>query len=59
MAERGRLKIKDIVQGTKLAPNTVSGIYNDKAARIDKDTLNKLCSFLKCDVSDLIEYVPD
>lgn len=28
-------------------------------AEIPYKTLNKLCSLLSCDVSDIIEYVPD
>lgn len=26
---------------------------------ISIDTLDKLCNYLKCDISDIIEYIPD
>ena len=34
-------------------------LYNEKAGRIDFKTLDKLCSALGCQPSDILEYVPD
>ena len=39
---RKRLKIADVVAGTGLAINTVSGLYHDKVKRVDLETLDKL-----------------
>ncbi|MGG4034226.1 helix-turn-helix transcriptional regulator [Paenibacillus cisolokensis] len=55
---RKRLKVSDVVAGTGLAINTVSGLYHDKVKRVDLETLDKLCSFLGVGVGDLLEHVP-
>jgi len=53
---RKRLNQRDVVRGTGLAINTVAGLYNDKARRVDMDTLDKLCSFLGVTVGEILEY---
>lgn len=53
---RKRLKVSDVVAGTGLATNTVSGLYHDKAKRVDLDTLDKLCSFLDVSVGEIYEH---
>ncbi|MGG1598016.1 helix-turn-helix domain-containing protein [Paenibacillus naphthalenovorans] len=53
---RKRLKIADVVAGTGLAINTVSGLYHDKVKRVDLETLDKLCLFLDVGVGDILEY---
>lgn len=35
---------------------TVSNQYNDKATRVDFDTLDKLCRLFDCDVGDLLQW---
>lgn len=51
-----RYKIEDIHNGTGLSRTTISKLYHDKMERVDYETLNKLCLFLKCQVGDLLEY---
>jgi putative transcriptional regulator len=53
---RKRLKVTDVVAGTGLAVNTVSGLYHDKAKRVDLETIDKLCTFLEVTVGDLFEH---
>jgi putative transcriptional regulator len=53
---RKRLKVADVVAGTGLAINTVSGLYHDRVKRVDLDTLEKLCLFLDVGVGDIIEF---
>lgn len=50
-----RLKIKDVHIMSGLSRNTVSGLYNEKATRIDYDTVVKLCGLFECTVGDLFE----
>jgi putative transcriptional regulator len=54
-----RLNIQDVFEATGLSRRTISELYHDKVTRVDYGTINKLCSFLKCEVKDLIEYTVD
>ncbi|WP_068783194.1 helix-turn-helix domain-containing protein [Paenibacillus phocaensis] len=56
---RKRLKISDVVAGTGLAINTVSGLYHDKVKRVDLETLDKLCDFLEVGIGDILEHVKE
>lgn len=56
---RKRLKISDVVSGTGLAINTVSGLYHDKVKRVDLETLDKLCDFLEVGIGDILEHVKE
>ena len=53
-----RYSIQDVHALTGLSRSTVSNLYNDKATRIDFDTLEKLCSLFKCSANDLFEVNP-
>ena len=48
-----RLKIQDVHLRSGLSRNTVSSLYNDKATRIDYDTVVRLCSLFECSIEDL------
>lgn len=50
-----RYSIQDVHNLTGLSRGTVSNLYNDKATRIDYDTLEKLCCLFECSASDLFE----
>lgn len=50
-----RYSIQDVHTLTGLARSTVSNLYNDKATRIDFDTLEKLCLLFKCSANDLFD----
>jgi len=56
---RKRLKIADVVAGTGLAINTVSGLYHDKVKRVDLETLDKLCDFLGVGIGEILEHVKE
>lgn len=43
--------------GVRLA--TINALYNEYAKRVNLVDLDKLCKYLKCELSDLVEYVPD
>jgi len=53
---RRRLSQRDVVRGTGLAINTVAGLYNDKAKRVDMETLDKLCDFLEVSVGEILVH---
>lgn len=44
---------------TGVRNNTINAYYNDYAKRFNRDDIDKICQALECDISDLIEYVPD
>ena len=44
---------------TGLAYSTINEMCNNRTRRIDFDTIDVLCSALRCSVADIIEYVPD
>ena len=58
-ADRDVLKIGAMAERARLSPQTVSGIWNNHALRIDLATLNALCTALHCTPGDLLEYVPE
>jgi putative transcriptional regulator len=48
-----RFRIQDVHERTGLARRTISGLYNDKATRIDFSTVEKLCQLFECGVDQL------
>lgn len=44
---------------TGIRASTVNDIYNEFAERVSLEHLNRICEVLDCNVSDLIEYIPD
>lgn len=54
MMGKYRYTIQYVHEQTGLARNTISNLYNDKATRIDFDTLDRLCSFFECDIADIL-----
>ena len=58
MGER-KLKISDVERGTGLHRNSITLLYRETANRVELDTINKLCDYFNCTVSDLFEYLPD
>jgi len=50
-----RYSIQDVHILTGLSRSTVSSLYNDKATRIDFETLEKLCQLFRCHAGELFE----
>lgn len=44
---------------TGIRPSTIGDIFNEFAERISLDHLDKFCKALDCDISDILEYIPD
>lgn len=57
MGER-KLKIADVARMTGLHRNTITLLYEETAARIDLDAIDKLCEVFGCRVGDLLEKIP-
>jgi putative transcriptional regulator len=58
MGER-RLKIADVARDTGISRGALTRIYNETAERLDVESLDKLCSYFGCTISDLLEHTPD
>jgi putative transcriptional regulator len=54
-----KMNQKKLSELTGIRPNTISMLYHETIQRIDIDILNKLCKVFSCQVSDLLEYIPD
>ena len=50
-----RFSIQDVHEQTGLSRNTISNLYNDKASRVDYETVLKLCKLFDCSIGDLFE----
>ncbi len=48
-----RYSIQDVHEKTGLSRSTVSALYNDRATRVDYDTIEKLCNLFDCSVQEL------
>lgn len=44
---------------TNIRPATVSKIYYEECKRLDVSQLDSICKAFNCEISDLLEYVPD
>jgi len=58
MGER-KLKISDVARATGLSRKAITLLYQETGARIEFETLERLCRFLNCRVGDILEFVTD
>ena len=54
MGER-KLKIADVARETGLHRNTVTLLYDETAARVELETMERLCNLFDCTVGELFE----
>ena len=54
MGER-KMKIADVARETGLHRNTITLLYNETAARVDMDAMDKLCALFNVSVGELFE----
>jgi putative transcriptional regulator len=50
-----KLKISDVSRDTGINRGTVTRLYQETAIRVEFDVLQKLCMYLDCDISELLE----
>lgn len=58
-ADGRRIAISEIAAATGLNRMTLSKILNQKGYGTGTETIDKLCAYFGCQVSDLMEYVGD
>lgn len=54
-----RTTAEDIFQKTGIGKSTLSTLRNGKNLNVSLRTLDRLCKYFNCKVSDIIEYVED
>jgi putative transcriptional regulator len=54
-----RLSISEASRLSGVSYATLFKLYHDRSTRVDYETLDGLCRALGCQVSDILEYVPD
>jgi len=52
-----KLKISDIARDTGINRGTITRLYHETAERIELEVIEKLCSYLGCDLSEFMEIV--
>jgi putative transcriptional regulator len=59
--ERRKLSLRTIVQETGVPISTVQALMNDAARRVELDDIGKLCTWIPCEVGELLrlEDVPE
>jgi len=50
-----KLKIADVARDTGINRGTITRLYQETAVRVDFEVLEKLCRYLACDISELLE----
>nr|WP_319488594.1 helix-turn-helix transcriptional regulator [uncultured Caproiciproducens sp.] len=53
-----RMSQAALARATNIRPTTISDLYNEMAARVGLEQLDKICEVLDCPLSDIMEYVP-
>lgn len=48
-----------LARRTKVRPSTIGDYYHELAERVNLKHLSKICKELNCQISDILEYVPD
>jgi putative transcriptional regulator len=58
MGER-KMKVVDVARETGLHRNTITLLYDETAARVDLDAIDKLCVLFNVTVGELFEHVQE
>lgn len=54
-----KLKLADVMRDTGINRSTLTRLYHETTTRIDYETLETLCRYLKCDIGDFLEIAED
>ena len=52
-----KMKKSDLRKNAKISSSTLAKLTNDE--NVTTDVLVKICNELKCDASDIMEFIPD
>ena len=54
-----RITHAELAHQTGIRPSTISEIYDEIAERLNIEYLDRICEYLNCSITDLIEYIPN
>ena len=54
-----KMKVSEVARAIDVHRNTITNLYDEKAARVEIEVINKLCQLFNCQVSDLFEFMAD
>lgn len=57
--EREDMTQAELARKTGIRPATIHEMYHETIARINLEHISKICEVLKCDVQDIMQYIPD
>ena len=56
---KNKMTQKALSEMANIRPATVSKMYYEEVKRIDIKHLNNICKTFNCEISELLEYIPD
>lgn len=56
---KNKMTQKALAEITHIRPATISKMYYEEVKRIDVNQLNNICKAFNCEISELLEYIPD
>lgn len=51
-----KLKISDVTRDTGINRGTLTRLYHETAERVELEVLDLLCTYLSCELQDLLEF---
>ncbi|MEA4827623.1 MAG: helix-turn-helix transcriptional regulator [Clostridium sp.] len=54
-----RMTQADLSRKTGIRPTTINEIYHEIAERVNLEHLDLICEVLECELSELIDYIPN
>lgn len=49
----------DLARKTGIRPTTINEMYHEICERVNLEHLDKICEALNCDLTDILQYVPN
>ena len=56
---KNKMTQKSLSDLTGIRPATISKMYYEEIKRIDIKHLNNICKVFNCEISELLEYIPE
>ena len=56
---KNKMTQKALADMTHIRPATVSKMYYEEVKRVDIKQLNNICKAFNCEISELLEFIPD
>lgn len=56
---KNKMTQKALAESAHIRPATISKMYYEEVKRIDVQHINNICKVFNCEISELLEYIPD